>query len=165
MVFLPRCSVVATGTGGVRVKERSRLVRRAVLGVVAAAGVALLASACQSMPPKGPIAIYDQKMDDQYFFKVFRVTTADPAWLVAYNSKKGQPNEIVGKQWVRGGGDMLDIRLYVDPRKVTETMFVKLHIDAGQPEVFEYPGPDEPAIVDGKEVVVKFMNIVERRRF
>jgi hypothetical protein len=151
------------------VKQRSKFLRGAVLAT-AAAGLVLLMAGCQSTesgPPAGiSLMVYDQNLFfSGGYYEVSRVFTDGPSWLVIYNSANGAPNEIIGKEKVPAGLSR-HVRVYVSINKRSETLFVKLHGDAGKIGEFEFPGPDEVIVVDGKEVAASFkdqsMNIQQR---
>jgi hypothetical protein len=150
------------------VKQRSKFLRGAVLA--AAAGLVLLMAGCQSTESGPPTAISLVVYDQNVFFSggyytVDRVFTDGPSWLVIYNSANGAPGEIIGKEKVPTGLSR-NVRVYVKFNSRTETLFVKLHADAGKIGEFEFPGPDEVIVVDGNEVMTSFkdlsMNIKQR---
>jgi hypothetical protein len=146
------------------VKQRANVRRRVILGAVAALGVALFVSGCQSAPPQDPTAIsvtvYDQNLSQPSlsYYIIARVFADAPSWIVIYNSEKGAPGTIIGKEHVEAGVGR-DIRVYVEPNKRTNTIWVKLHADAGKYKEFEYPGVDEPIVVEDKEVMAKFQDL------
>ena len=56
----------------------------------------------------------------------------------------GVPGAILGQTWVPAGVNR-GVLVTIDPGQVTETLYVTLHMDGGELELFEYPdGPDLP---------------------
>jgi hypothetical protein len=143
------------------VKQRSKFLRGTALAA-AAAGLILLMAGCQSSPgaPAGiSLLVHDQNLFfSGGYYNIYRVFTDGPSWIVIYNSHNGAPGEIIGKEKIQAGL-RYDVRVYVNINKRSETLFVKLHADAGKIGEFEFPGPDEVIVVDDKEVVTSFKDI------
>ena len=143
-------------------KSSSKIPRRAAVWAAAAAGLVLLIAGCQSTPgaPAGiSLVVHDQNLFfSGGYYTVYRVFTDGPSWIVIYNSEKGAPGEIIGKEKIQGG-QRYDVRVYVDINKRTETLYAKLHVDAGKIGEFEFPGPDEVIILDEKEVATSFKDL------
>jgi hypothetical protein len=135
--------------------------RHAAFGAVAL-GVVILIAGCQSAPttPAGiSILVYDQQIVfSGGYFQINRVFTDGPSWIVIYASENGAPGEIIGSTYINAGL-WRDVRVYVDFKKQTSVLYAKLHTDAGKLKTFEYPGPDEPIVVDGNEVMTQFRNL------
>ena len=144
-------------------KQSFKIPRRAALWAAAAAGLVLLMAGCQSTPGTPPtgisLVVYDQNLFfSGGYYDVYRVFTDAPSWIVVYNSENGAPGEIIGKEKVPTG-QSYHVRVYVNINKRTENLFMKLHADAGKIGEFEFPGPDEVIVVDGKEVAASFKDI------
>ena len=88
-------------------------------------------------------------------------------WVVVHaENENGEPGEVIGKRFL--GTDLevkerTDFELELDqPLGSGEhTVFVMLHIDGGVAGEYEFPGPDEPLVVDGEVVQVAVPVTVE----
>jgi len=98
-------------------------------------------------PSPTPIAPHvvmdDQSLDDSGELVAAEVALPGPGWLVVLREDDGAPGEPIG-QTPLAGGLHEDVRVTVDPALATETLYARLHVDAGDEGVFEYPGADEP---------------------
>lgn len=89
------------------------------------------------------VAIDDQSLDDSGELTAAEVALPGPGWLVILADDDGEPGEPIG-QTALAGGVHGDVAVTVDPQQATETLYARLHLDAGTDGVFEYPGEDEP---------------------
>jgi len=98
-------------------------------------------------PTATPIAprvtMDDQPLDDRGELTAAEVALPGPGWLVILADDDGQPGEPIG-QTALDGGVHAGVDVTVDPQLATETLYARLHLDAGTEGVFEYPGADEP---------------------
>jgi predicted lipoprotein with Yx(FWY)xxD motif len=78
--------------------------------------------------------------------KVDDVVSNGPGWIVIYTMANEQPDQAIGYTHVNDG-DNPNVNVKVDQSKVTPTLWAQLHIDAGTPGVFEFPGPDAPVMI------------------
>ena len=82
--------------------------------------------------------------DDGDAIVVPLVVIDTPAWVVVQAEADGVPGAILGQTWVPAGVNR-GVLVTIDPGQVTETLYVTLHMDGGELELFEYPdGPDLP---------------------
>lgn len=86
---------------------------------------------------------------------VDKVVAADPGWIVIHTESDGAPGPIVGYSQV-DAGESNAVAVEIDVDAATEMLFAMLHVDAGTPGTYEFPGDDGPVSVDGSVVVVPF---------
>lgn len=98
-------------------------------------------------PTATPIAprvvMDDQSLDDSGRLTAAEVALPGPGWLVILREVDGAPGEAIG-QTPLAAGQHEDVSVTVDPSLATETLYARLHVDAGVEGVFEYPGKDQP---------------------
>jgi plastocyanin len=73
-------------------------------------------------------------------------------WIVIHADEDGVPGAPLGYAGVEEGLNT-DVSVPVDPATATHTVYAMLHVDAGQPGVFEFPGVDEPVAGAGGSVI------------
>ena len=83
------------------------------------------------------------------------VQSTDTGWLVIHQDKDGKPGPIIGYTSIQKGIND-NVRVSIDKEKLTERLIAMLHIDAGKKEVFEFPGPDTPVMLNNKIVMEPF---------
>ena len=87
---------------------------------------------------------------------VTRLTSGGPGWVVIHADADGQPGSAIGYTAVPGGISA-NVKVEVDPAKVTDTLYAMLHEDAGEVGTYEFPdGPDVPVSVRDRVVVKPF---------
>ncbi|HQA69957.1 MAG TPA: hypothetical protein PK801_16645, partial [Aggregatilineales bacterium] len=64
----------------------------------------------------------------------------------------GEPGEILGFAPVEAG-ETTNVRVELDPTRLTQTLHAMLHVDAGEEGEFEFPGADEP-VTDAQGAIV-----------
>jgi hypothetical protein len=89
------------------------------------------------------VAMDDQPLDDSGELTAAEVALPAPGWLVVLADDDGEPGEPIG-QTALAGGVHANVAVTVDPQLATETLYARLHLDAGTEGVFEYAGEDEP---------------------
>jgi len=80
-------------------------------------------------------------------------------WAVIHAAGNSTPGAIIGYSPVEDGTNE-NVTVEVEIENVTGALFAMLHIDAGEQGVFEFPGPDVPAEIDG-EPVVELFNVTD----
>ena len=100
------------------------------------------------------VTVLDQKLAGGTV-SVARVTSPGPGWIVVHSQHNGEPDAIIGSTAVPAGTSR-GVIVPVDASRATETLYAMLHVDAGTPGVFEFPGPDIPAAVSGQVVPPSF---------
>lgn len=98
-------------------------------------------------PSPTPIAprvvIDDQPLDDSGVLTAAEVSLPGPGWLVIFREDDGEVGEAIG-QTALAGGIHDAVSVTVETSLATETLYARLHLDAGAEAVFEFPGEDEP---------------------
>lgn len=95
-----------------------------------------------------PILIVSDQAVEQGVVTVENVTSVGPGWVVVYNDENGEPGEVIGYTSVDDGLTE-NVEVELDADMVTDTIYVRLHNDLGEEGTFEYPGVDEPAMMEG----------------
>ncbi len=107
---------------------------------------------------KGSIEATDQ-VGATDSIRVDRVVAPADGWIVVHLDKGGAPGARVGIERVEAGTSR-EIDVPIDSDKLTEKLFIALHADRGETEIFEFDmmnkfdSPDQPFFVDGEEVAV-----------
>jgi hypothetical protein len=71
-------------------------------------------------------------------------------WIAIHASSDGFP--VIGETYVHEG-DNPNVGVWIDLDGATASMTAMLHLDAGKPGVYEFPGPDGPVMgTDGKPI-------------
>lgn len=87
-------------------------------------------------------------------------------WVVIHESTDGAPGSVIGKRSINSAletNEVTDFRVELDePLPEGEhRVWVMLHIDASEIGTYEFPGPDEPLVVDGDVVQVPVTVLVD----
>ena len=78
--------------------------------------------------------------------KIDDVVSAGPGWVVIYTVTDNQPDQPIGQTHLNDG-DNPNVSVQVDQNRVTDRLYAQLHVDAGTPGTFEFPGPDVPVMM------------------
>lgn len=89
------------------------------------------------------VGVEVQPLSAENTIRVPLVITVQGGWIVVRADEDGSPGAPIGYAAV-GPGLNVDVPVTLDPAAATHTVYAVLHVDAGQPGVFEYPGADEP---------------------
>ena len=89
------------------------------------------------------IEVNDQILDENGKLTIARIESADAGWVVIYNDDSGKAGDILGYAHVPAGVSE-NIEVSVDPFDATEKLYAIYHLDEGQLNIFEFPGPDSP---------------------
>lgn len=76
------------------------------------------------------------------------VVSEGAGWMVIHADENGTPGPILGQSPVAAGVNA-NVTVQIAVENATDSMFAMLHVDAGNPGEFEFPGPDGPVVVDG----------------
>lgn len=88
---------------------------------------------------------------------VKRALSPADAWVVVHLDDDGAPGARVGLAHIPAGENP-DVSVALDPLPLTDKLFVAIHADRGEADVFEFDmmnkvnSPDQPYFVDGDEV-------------
>lgn len=86
----------------------------------------------------------EQPLSAENTITVTLVVVDVDAWVTIRNNSAGEPGEVIGLVWVEAGLHR-NLNIEIDPNLTTITLFVVLHLDTGQTQVFDFPdGVDIP---------------------
>jgi hypothetical protein len=104
----------------------------------------------------GPLLMTaDQVLGDNTVL-VPEVRSVGPGWVVVHSVVAGTPGTVIGYSHV-GDGLTTDLRVNIKLSEATNTLIIVLHQDKGIVGKFEYPGPDEPVMVNNRLVSEAFV--------
>jgi predicted lipoprotein with Yx(FWY)xxD motif len=102
------------------------------------------------------VTVEDQPIAEDNTVTIAEAKAAVPGWLVIHAQADGKPGPILGHAPIAAGYNQ-NITVEIDPANATETLYAMLHIDAGTPGEYEFPGDDGPATdADGNVVTPPF---------
>lgn len=90
---------------------------------------------------------------------VKRALSPADAWIVVHLDDDGAPGARVGLARIPAG-ESLDVSVALEPLPLTDKLFVAIHADRGEADVFEFDmmnkvnSPDQPYFVEGNEVAM-----------
>lgn len=104
------------------------------------------------------VSVSDQVMGEDNTFIIASVRSAEPGWVVIHAQVDGSPGPILGFEPVAAGvNENVVVRIDIDD--LTDVLYAMLHVDAGAPDVFEFPsGDDVPATDSAGNVVTPAFN-------
>jgi LPXTG-motif cell wall-anchored protein len=89
-----------------------------------------------------------------------KVTAGQNGWIVAHLDQGGKPGTVLGETFVnQGDNPNVKIKLSQDV-PVGGKLWPMLHVDAGTPGTYEFPGADVPVIVNG-DIVMKQITVTQ----
>lgn len=110
------------------------------------------------IPETGPVTpsvtASDQEIADNTV-TVDEVVSEGAGWIVIHADSDGSPGPDIGHAAVEEG-ENTNVVVEIDAAQATETLYAMLHVDAGTPGVYEFPGDDVPVMVDGQLVNPSF---------
>ena len=102
------------------------------------------------------IMVENQPISNDGTVLIERVVSPVNGWVVIHADSSGAPGTVIGYAQI-AAGETLNVPVPVDGSRVTETLWAMLHEDAGEPGVYEFPGPDAPVTdAQGNVVVMSF---------
>lgn len=130
----------------------------AALLVVAVLAIALAPAAAQDDPPTPAVTVSDQLVFDGHVV-VDNVISPGLGWMVIHaDNGDGAPGPVIGWQHLHPGQNN-NVRVQIDTRMATPTLFAMLHEDTGVENEYEFgavEGADGPVRVDGNVVTPPF---------
>lgn len=84
-------------------------------------------------------------------FKVERVVSNGPGWLVVYFDNEGEPGLIIGYAPLADGVNE-DIEVEIVETAVTNPLHLRLHEDSEPGDDFDFPRVDPPVVYDGRQL-------------
>ncbi len=131
------------------------------LGLAACGGATAAPTEAPTAPPSPPptetpvapsVRVSDQTvMGDTV--TVDEVVAAEPGWMVIHAEAEGKPGPVIGYAPV-SVGENRNVVVQIDPTGVTPRLFAMLHLDAGTPGEYEFPGDDAP-VKSGDAIVLQ----------
>lgn len=102
----------------------------------------------------GSLAVFDQVGKDTITVASVTIVGAlAGGWMTVHLDDGGRPGAVVGRTHVTEGTTN-DVVVRLDHASADGRYWPVLHVDAGQPGVYEFPGPDMPVKASG-DVVMK----------
>ena len=105
-------------------------------------------------PPE--IIVQDQAYQDSGI-TIQSVQTEEDIWLVAYDDDNDKPGRIIGQVRL-SPGTWSDVAFPISEQFLTKKIYIVVHKDVGQPNVFEFPGADVALSMNGV-VLVKTVHL------
>jgi hypothetical protein len=84
-----------------------------------------------------------------------RTTIDGPGWVVIHADVDGAPGPVIGYASIDEGVTR-NVVVDVEPEAATPILHAMLHVDAGTVGTYEFPGPDEPVMIEGNIVMARF---------
>jgi predicted lipoprotein with Yx(FWY)xxD motif len=106
-------------------------------------------------PVQPSVAAADQEIQAGEIL-IGEVVSQEPGWLVIYNQEGGGLGRVLGYvQVMPGSTTNLAVKLE-NQELASGLIYAVLHRDAGEIGVFEFPGLDKPAVIDGNTIWTQF---------
>lgn len=86
---------------------------------------------------------------------ITEVVSDRAAWIVIHDDQGGKPGDAIGHARITEGTNS-NVSVDLDVQSATLNLYAILHVDEGQPGIFEYPGGDVPLTIDGQMVIQAF---------
>ncbi len=86
---------------------------------------------------------------------IAKATVEGPAWAVIHADDAGNPGPVIGYAPLVAG-ENVQVVVEVEQEAVTPILHAMLHVDAGEPGVFEFPGDDVPITIGENVVMAEF---------
>jgi hypothetical protein len=96
-----------------------------------------------------------QRIDEASVVVISEVVAPEEGWVAVYASADGEPGEVIGYIAVPEGSSR-DVAVEVDPYAATPILTARLHVDAGEAGLFEFPDGDPPVEWNGTTVEASF---------
>lgn len=135
--------------------NKSHWRRTVVLAAVLLLSVAYISSAQTPTTQVTPSVTVEDQQIVNGTVTVQNVVAAQDGWMVIHRAADGTFGEVIGHTFVQAGTTE-NVVVPIDVSQATQTLYAMLHIDEGQEGVYEFPGPDLPAQVNGEIVVEPF---------
>jgi plastocyanin len=101
----------------------------------------------------GSLTVADQSGDGTRITVAQATITGADGFVVVHADADGAPGPVIGHAPLPEGTSRGLVVLLDEPLTGNATVWPMLHVDAGEPGVYEFPGPDVPVTVDGEVVV------------
>ena len=108
----------------------------------------------EESPVEPSVTVEDQTVGEDNTVTVPAATAAEDGWVVIHADADGAPGPVVGHTAIAAGENEA-VTVTIDPEAATETLYAMLHVDAGEPGTYEFPGDDGPVRDAEGNVVVR----------
>lgn len=97
-----------------------------------------------------PVSLRNQALQDNRVV-IGSVRSEGPGWLVIHSATAdGSVGPDIGHAPLTAGENPHVVVAFEAPSAVTASLFAMIHVDAGTIGLYEFPGPDVPAVADNK---------------
>jgi sugar lactone lactonase YvrE len=110
---------------------------------------------------ESPTVLADDQVSDGTQVTVAKVVAAQDGWMVIHSDADGKPGPVLGQTAVAKGTTENVVVMLDQPVTPDTPLWAMLHVDEGVQGVYEFPGPDVPAEVNGAIVMVPFTALAE----
>ncbi|UYU18550.1 MULTISPECIES: fasciclin domain-containing protein [Methanoculleus] len=100
------------------------------------------------------VNVSDQPIENDTVI-VDNATINQTGWADIHADLNGTPGPIIGYSQITEGVNE-NVSVEIEVENATPVLYAMLHIDAGEPGVHEFPGPDVPILVNGSPVQQAF---------
>lgn len=101
------------------------------------------------------LTVFDQEVTEEGVVRVDSVYAAEAGWLAIHEAADGAPGVMLGHVYLEAGLHE-DVPIGVPWRETPPDLLAVLYADAGRPQRLDFPGEDEPVIVNGDMVAQAF---------
>jgi hypothetical protein len=105
--------------------------------------------------PQPQIEVGEQTVGDDGIITLARLELLEPTWILIHADEGGEIGPVVGGL-ILDAGSYENVRLAIDWRKATPTLYAVLHKDGGEARVLDYPEGDLPVLSNGRPIVAEF---------
>lgn len=109
-----------------------------------------------SIPLQPSLTVSDQDASEGRVM-VEQIVSRQPGWVVIHNLQAGAPGAVIGFAPL-AAGETTQVEVEIDLALASGDLLAMLHIDAGTPGTFEFPGADLPLQV-GEEGISQLFTI------
>lgn len=107
--------------------------------------------------PSGALTAKDQPLVNGSL-SVASITAGQDGWIVIHLDDQGKPGKVLGQTMVKAGTSKDVVVKLSEAVPAGGKVWPMLHIDAGAPGVYEFPGADVP-VKDGDAIVMQQISI------
>ena len=131
---------------------------RQLLGLSIAASLFFLfgsVAMAQTDPPVTPNVQISEAGIVDGSVSIVRAVVTGPGWVVIHADNNGRPGAVLGYAPL-DEGENNNISVDIDADAATPILHAMLHVDAGAVGTYEFPGADEPVMIEDDIVMAKF---------
>jgi hypothetical protein len=108
----------------------------------------------QTPAAASPVTVKDQAFDGTTVV-IAKVVSQGPGWMTIHAQDKDTIGPVIGYEHVNPGEND-NVAVKIEAQKATPVLYAMLHIDAGKVGVYEFPGADIPATLNGVMITPAF---------